>query len=73
MTHHHDQRAPVLLDPGADTPGVAMVDPDQADAPDATFDRLKPQFHSLAILDSGCVHDHVEQQSYGVHEQVSFA
>src|SRR5258708_22041088 len=68
MTHHHDLPAHVLLDPGAPGPGVAIVDPDQADAWEAAVDRLQQEFHPLAILDIGRVHDHVEHEPHRVHE-----
>src|SRR5204863_9962865 len=73
MTHYHDFPAHVLLDPGASCAGVAIVDPDQADAWEATFDRLQQQFHSLAILQISRVHDDFEQEPHRVDEQMPFA
>src|SRR5215471_4490683 len=41
MAHHHDLPTHVLFDPDASCPSVAIVDPDQADTREATFDRLQ--------------------------------
>src|SRR5438876_10707778 len=73
MADYHDLPAHVLFDPDAACPGVAIVDPDQADAWEATFDRLQQEFHPLAVLDISSMHDHLEQQPHRADEQVPFA
>ena len=73
MTHHYDLPAHVLLDPGASCSSVAIIDPDQADAWEATFDRLQQKFHSLRIIHICRMYDKFETLKDKSHAKVGVA
>src|SRR6266700_1277036 len=63
----------VLFNPAFADARVTLIDPHFLQARELALDRLEQEGHTLAILEIGGMHHHLEQQTHRVHEQMTLA
>ena len=75
LDHFEAQPAPgqEVLHPGDQLSGVAAIGKDAAQPAEACQKNGKNQPRSITILDGGRMHDHMQDQTQRVHQEVSFA
>ena len=71
----HDLQFPVtgLFRPSDEFPGVAAIGPDELQSRKSFAAFLQDQLGSVTVLNAGDVNDNEQQQSQGVHQQMTLA
>ena len=68
-----DRPPHLLFDPVEDRTGIGLVSPQMASTREAPLQARQHEFGSLAILPIGRMHDDLEQQTEGIHQDVPLA